>query len=562
MRVFRTKYKNRDGQSKEAAKWYLEFRDGDEQVRRLPGFTDKQQTETLGRKVEKLIECKQNRETPGRELSAWLETLPRRMRETLAAWGIIEGRTAAASKPLVEHLKDFEAALTAKGSGLRHVEQSVGRVRRLFEACGFVHWSNVTASNVVAKLAEWRQPTDKGAGLSIQTTNYHTQAAKQFCRWMVREGRAIQSPIEHVQRQNAKTDRRLERRALSVDELRRLLAAATKGAERHGMTGSARAMLYRLAVETGLRSSELRSLTRASFDFRTEPATVMVAAGYSKRRREDTLPLRPETATVLQAHVGVMLPAVRIFDLPRREEVAEMLRADLTDARAAWLKEVETDPRLLAEREQSDFLKYSDDAGHVADFHALRHTFISNLARGGVHPKLAQALARHSTITLTMDRYSHTVLGEQSDALVALPDLSEPVGQQQQATGTDGRNVTTAGNSGPQNVEAPRLAFCLAFSDSEHRPGVQSDAVDQARESRDEKRAGAREKRENRDDLRRENLARPTGLEPATTGSTVRWTILRSLSRARTYKPVRPALAQPLAQARRISNRFPLSGSA
>jgi len=60
----------------------------------------------------------------------------------------------------------------------------------------------------------------------------------------------------------------------------------------------------------------------------------------------------------------------------------------------------------------------------VADFHSLRHTFISNLARGGVHPKVAQSLARHSTITLTMDRYSHTLVGEHADALAVLPDLS------------------------------------------------------------------------------------------------------------------------------------------
>ena len=32
---------------------------------------------------------------------------------------------------------------------------------------------------------------------------------------------------------------------------------------------------------------------------------------------------------------------------------------------------------------------------------APRRTFISNLARGGVHPKVAQQLARYSTITLT-----------------------------------------------------------------------------------------------------------------------------------------------------------------
>src|SRR5579859_4879360 len=51
---------------------------------------------------------------------------------------------------------------------------------------------------------------------------------------------------------------------------------------------------------------------------------------------------------------------------------------------------------------------YRDADGRVFDFHGLRYTFISNLARGGVHPKTAQHLARHSTIALTMDRYTHT----------------------------------------------------------------------------------------------------------------------------------------------------------
>src|SRR5436190_830335 len=122
MRVFRATYKDRAGRNRESEKWYVELRDQNARPRRLPGFTDKQQTEVLGRKVEKLVEARLNRETPGRALSAWLETLPRRIRETLAGWGIVEGRTVAASKPLTEHLKDFEAALLAKGTSGRHAE--------------------------------------------------------------------------------------------------------------------------------------------------------------------------------------------------------------------------------------------------------------------------------------------------------------------------------------------------------------------------------------------------------------------------------------------------------
>ena len=68
----------------------------------------------------------------------------------------------------------------------------------------------------------------------------------------------------------------------------------------------------------------------------------------------------------------------------------------------------------------------------------LGHTSITSLARGGVHPKVAQDLARHSTITLTMDRYAHSVVEERRRALTALPDLSG-VGDEALATGTNGR---------------------------------------------------------------------------------------------------------------------------
>jgi hypothetical protein len=115
--------------------------------------------------------------------------------------------------------------------------------------------------------------------------------------------------------------------------------------------------------------------------------------------------------------------------MPERQHVAEMFRGDVEAAGLA----------------------YRDDSERVADFQSLRHTFISNLARGGVHPKVAQTLARHSTITLTMDRYSQTLVGEQVAALDALPDLSEASRVKVRLTGTEGPEVT-----------ARVLASCLA----------------------------------------------------------------------------------------------------
>ena len=55
------------------------------------------------------------------------------------------------------------------------------------------------------------------------------------------------------------------------------------------------------------------------------------------------------------------------------------------------------------------------------DFHALRHQYISSLAAARVHPKIAQTLARHSTIDLTMNRYTHLLHTDLTAALETVP---------------------------------------------------------------------------------------------------------------------------------------------
>ena len=89
---------------------------------------------------------------------------------------------------------------------------------------------------------------------------------------------------------------------------------------------------------------------------------------------------------------------------------------------------------------ESADIPYEDDMGRVFDFHALRHQFISNLAAAGVHPKIAQTLARHSTITLTMDRYTHMAVSDVAGALEHLPKLGYEA-EAAQSTGTDNRNM-------------------------------------------------------------------------------------------------------------------------
>ncbi len=73
------------------------------------------------------------------------------------------------------------------------------------------------------------------------------------------------------------------------------------------------------------------------------------------------------------------------------------------------------------------------------DFHGLRHTYCTRLARSGISPKEAQTLARHSSITLTMDRYAHLQRMDSKSAMYWLPNLPES-SPAHAATGTDGRS--------------------------------------------------------------------------------------------------------------------------
>jgi len=419
MRLFKPTYKGADGRKRKIAKWHVEFRDHLGKVRRLAAFTDRGQSDALGRKIEKLAAFASNREPLDATMTRWLDTLSPRLKARLAKIGLLDRKRLASAKPLTEHVDDFEQALLDKGDTTRHARLVAGRARRVIEGCGFKSWADIAGSNVLAYLSDLRadKVNDDGKvkpGISAQTSNFYLQAIKQFCRWAVRDGRASESPLAHLRRLNVKTDRRHDRRALTLDEIGRLLRQAAGEPERYGMTGPVRAMLYRVALETGLRLAELRSLTRASFDLDATEPTVTVAAAYSKHRREDVLPLRRQTAAELKAFLARKAPAASAFGVPERHR---MLRAYKADLEAAGVP-------------------YRTPKG-VADFHALRHTFITNLANSGVHPKVAQALARHSTITLTMDRYSHSVVGEQSAAVAALPDLSQASAQEARATGTD-----------------------------------------------------------------------------------------------------------------------------
>ena len=197
-------------------------------------------------------------------------------------------------------------------------------------------------------------------------------------------------------------------------------------------------MLYLMAGCTGLRVAELASLTARSLDFSTDPATVTVEAGYSKHRREDVLPLHEDLVTQVDPWVdGLPLNRETLWPGSWTERAGAMIQMDLEQAGVPY-----------------------ETADGVADFHALRHTHLTNLAKSGAHPKTIQELARHSTVQLSLDRYSHLGLVDLSQALNG---LSIPNGEstardesRARATGTDDPHAGLY--AGDSDSQGPKLS--------------------------------------------------------------------------------------------------------
>ena len=262
----------------ETAKFYIDYKDDSGKSCRKAGYADRQATEQLASELEKTAEHIRSGYKPKEH-----------------------GHLA---RPLTEHLADFEADLVAKGTSAKQAKLVCGRAGKVIASCRFHIWSDISATRVQRFLAKQRKDTEDKRGMSAQTSNFYLQAIKGFCAWLTSNQRAPESPLRHLKGLNVKTDRRHDRRALSDDECRRLLTAAAAGKVILGMTGKDRSILYRTALESGLRASELCALTVGACHLQDDPPVLIVEAAYSKHRREDVQPIPVSLAKVLRGHTA------------------------------------------------------------------------------------------------------------------------------------------------------------------------------------------------------------------------------------------------------------------
>jgi integrase len=448
--------------------WYYRYVDADGVKRESKGCTDKRATEELARHKEAEIA----------KIKA----------------GLLDSRELAfcrhAARPVADHLADYHAYLLAKGSTRKYAGMVAYRARRVLDRAKVNRLADLTPSRVQdalkAILGE-APPEREGRGArpmgkpSKGTANHYRDAVRGFSRWLLMDGRTPTDTLAAVTGFNAKEDRRHDRRTLGVGELRMLIETAHTGPTWNRMTGPVRALLYRLAVGTGLRYSEIMSVRSESFDWTATTPTVTAAAACTKNGEPATLPLPADLAEDLARYVATIAPGRPVFPLTKNKG-AEMLRRDLERAS----------------------IPYRDAAGLVYDFHSLRCQCATLADAAGVSPRVVQKLMRHSTLEMT-GKYTRPRAVDIERAAQSLPSLrpasDRPESSTLVAAGSGGRISDLLAHHLPTEGDGSRRipSHADAITGSDEQPPMlrfpgENEAPDGSRRTETHRVVGAKER--------------------------------------------------------------------
>jgi integrase len=332
---------------------------------------------------------------------------------------VLETVAQESRRTIESQLDDYKAKLIATQCCPRHIENTERAIRAIVEAAEFVIVSDITADGVNRYARKLREQMKR----SPSTIHGYLTAIKGFTKWLVANHKLPRDPLANVKKPNPNIGKKRPRRMLLPEEWQWLRDTTAEGPCRLGMPATERVLLYAVAIQTGLRSNELRSLTKGQLFLDREQPFVTCEAGSTKNRKKARQYIHPDLADQLREHLEEKPANTRVFRMPHETDVSGMLRADLAAARTAWVKAAGEDHREHARREESDFLCPKNHEGKVLDFHSLRHTCGAWLALAGAQPKAVQAIMRHSSIVLTMDTYGHLFPGQEAETISRLPTM-------------------------------------------------------------------------------------------------------------------------------------------
>lgn len=289
-----------------------------------------------------------------------------------------------------------------------HRERQKTRLLRVINDQGWRTVQDIDASHLPGyfnRLKNDRHKTIKDA--SASTRRAYVISIRSFGKWLEQEEIVEANPFRRLKVPKVRDEQRvIVRRVLTPDERQRLLIATLtrepKGGWLPQLPNADRAMLYAVALGTGLRASELAALKPANFDL----GRAVLRFRKSKGGKKAALPLPPSLVPTLFQFLGGRDSERLLWPggWPRKASV--MIRGDLEAAGIAYVVN-----------------------GEQADFHSLRHTFNTALAEAGVEPSARQLLTRHRDLAM-VENYTHLprAVAVAAIARLELPTFTLPGG--------------------------------------------------------------------------------------------------------------------------------------
>lgn len=154
------------------------------------------------------------------------------------------------------HLKRFDTAKASAGKSDQHLTRTSQLIRNLAAYNEWETLGQITSVGIQNYAEHLRKESEQASRLIASMIT----AIRSFCRWLVRNKILLADPTSTVEKPSCKTDRRIERRMLLPDEWIWLKKSLETESIKNGQDSDERLVMYQLAIETGLRSSELRSL--------------------------------------------------------------------------------------------------------------------------------------------------------------------------------------------------------------------------------------------------------------------------------------------------------------
>jgi integrase len=247
----------------------------------------------------------------------------------------------------------------------------------------------------------------KAGGLAPRTRRHIHRVLSAALARAVEQQLIARNPRDSFKRRLPPVERG-EMTTLSIDQAQDLLAAI-----RH-------TRVYwpvLIALATGMRRGEILALRWRNF----AASSSIIRIVESLEETKAGLRFKPPKSGRPRA---VTLPSFATEELNRlkREQAEELLAIGIRQTGGTLLcaraDGEPMQPRSLT-HEFTRLVGRIDELPRVR-FHDLRHSHATQLLAGGVHPKIAQERLGHSTITITLDLYSHVTETMQQDAALRL----------------------------------------------------------------------------------------------------------------------------------------------